>query len=105
MSDEEYEKWKAKYIAAVIRDGMEEFHCDHLSDKQMAELNPIIRNAVYFANHALDNYVNNEVAAHAVCHFSSQIPAYWEDPELPPFYVEASEKGLEKFYEDKNESC
>ena len=36
----------AKYVAMVIRNAMEEFHCKYLSDEQMKELNPIIRNAV-----------------------------------------------------------
>lgn len=33
-------------IAMHIRNKMEDFHCDHLSDDQMKELNPIIRKAV-----------------------------------------------------------
>jgi hypothetical protein len=33
----------SKYIAIVIRNAMEDFHCQHLSDAQMEELNPIIR--------------------------------------------------------------
>ena len=31
----------AKLIAAVVRNSMEDFHCKHLSDAQMKELNPI----------------------------------------------------------------
>lgn len=30
-----------------IRNEMEDFHCKHLSDAQMKELNPIIRQAIY----------------------------------------------------------
>jgi hypothetical protein len=37
----------AKYIAMVVRNAMEDLHCRRLSDEQMAELNPIIRNAIY----------------------------------------------------------
>lgn len=36
----------AMYIAMVVRNAMEDFHAKHLSDTQMAELNPIIRNAI-----------------------------------------------------------
>ena len=36
----------ASYIAMVIRNAMEDFHCEHLTDDQMKELNPIVRNAV-----------------------------------------------------------
>ena len=43
-----------KYIAIVVRNAMEDFHCKHLSDEQMKELNPIIRNAIYTALYAYD---------------------------------------------------
>ena len=42
-------QFHAKYAAIVVRNAMEEFHCKHLSDEQMEELNPIIRNAIYTA--------------------------------------------------------
>jgi len=28
-----------KYVAIVVRNAMEDFHCKHLSDEQMKELN------------------------------------------------------------------
>ena len=37
---------RAMYIAMVVRDAMENFHHKHLSDEQMKELNPTIRNAI-----------------------------------------------------------
>ena len=37
----------ARVIAMHVRNEMEEFHCQHLSDDQMKELNPIIRKAIY----------------------------------------------------------
>jgi hypothetical protein len=37
----------AEVIAMHVRNEMEEFHCQHLSDAQMKELNPIIRKAIY----------------------------------------------------------
>jgi len=43
-------RYYAKYIAMVIRNAMEDFHCRHLSDEQMAELNPIIRDAVLYGH-------------------------------------------------------
>jgi len=46
----------ARYMAIVIRNAMEDFHCEHLSDEQMKRLNPIIRNAVCTAFHAFQNY-------------------------------------------------
>lgn len=34
-------------MAIYIRNEMEDFHSAHLSDQQMQELNPIIRQAIY----------------------------------------------------------
>ena len=39
----------AKAIASVVRNQMEDFHYKYLSDEQMKELNPIIRNSIYTA--------------------------------------------------------
>ena len=47
------EKSVALYISMVVRNAMEDFHGKHLSDAQMKEINPIIRNAVYTALYAL----------------------------------------------------
>src|SRR5262245_60252351 len=43
----------AMYVAMVVRNALEDFHCRHLSDEQMKELNPLIRNAICTALHAL----------------------------------------------------
>ena len=32
----------AMYIAMAVRNAMEDYHCEHLSDEQMKELNPIV---------------------------------------------------------------
>lgn len=37
----------AKSVAYYVRNGIENFHVKYLSDKQMRELNPLIRNAIY----------------------------------------------------------
>lgn len=37
----------AKAIAAHVRNGIENFHCKYLSDDNMREINPRIRNAIY----------------------------------------------------------
>ena len=42
----------ARYIAMAVRNAMEDFHCKHLTDEQMQELNPIIRNGIYTALYA-----------------------------------------------------
>ncbi len=78
----------ANYIAMVIRNAMEDFHCAHLTDDQMKELNPIIRNAVCTALHAFNNYEKTDAAARFVDFNFCVIPKYWENPELLDDYVE-----------------
>jgi hypothetical protein len=72
----------AMYLASVVRNAMEDFHCQYLSDEQMKELNPIIRNAIYTALYARENY-NRSFAAQNFVDFSIRlIPDYWEEPTL-----------------------
>ena len=47
----------------VVRDAMEGFHCEHPTDDQTKELNPIIRNAICTALHAFNNYEQADAAA------------------------------------------
>jgi hypothetical protein len=82
----------AMYIAMVVRNAMEDFHSKHLSDKQMKELNPIIRNAIYTALHASDNYEKSNAAKKFVDFNINLIPGYWEQPNLLNDYLM-----LEKF--------
>jgi len=73
----EKENYFAKLIAAVVRNSMDDFHCKYLSDAQMKELNPIIRNAIYTALVKLDEQPE------AMCMiYEKYIPDYWEDCEL-----------------------
>ena len=71
----------ASYIAMVVRNAMEDFHCEHLTDDQMKELNPIVRNAVCTALHAFNDY-EKAAAARFVDYNFRMIPTYWESPEL-----------------------
>ena len=75
-------RYSAKYLAIVIRNAMEDFHHEHLSDEQMKELNPIIRNAIYTALYANENQQRSSKAKEYVRYHSSMIPKYWEEPEL-----------------------
>jgi len=72
----------AKYIAIVIRNSMEDFHSKYLTDEQMKELNPIIRNAVYTASYAFENMQRSEKAERYIRYHMSMIPSYWEDCEF-----------------------
>lgn len=69
--------FKAKAIAAYIRMYMEDFHHNHLSDEQMKELNPIIRNAIY--TFLADESDKNTIRISSVCRLN--LPPYWEDCE------------------------
>lgn len=65
----------AKTIAAVVRNAMEDFHVKYLTDEQMKELNPIIRNAIYTILKREDLLLN---------YFMVFVPEYWEDcKEIP----------------------
>ena len=82
----------ASYIAMVIRNAMEDFHCQHLNDDQMKELNPLIRNAICTALHAFNNYEHADAAARFVDYNFGMIPSYWEKPELLDGYVQMWER-------------
>jgi len=71
------EEYLAMLIAAVVRNAMENFHCKYLSDAQMKELNPIIRNAIFTALIKL-----NEDPVKMGAYYEKFIPDYWEDCEL-----------------------
>lgn len=63
---------------------LEDFHCQHLSDGQMAELSPIIRNAIYTAMYACHSEKHSKAATEVVSFHLISIPKYWEEPELLP---------------------
>jgi len=65
-------------IASYVRNEMEDFHCEHLSDEQMAQLNPIIRNAIGTAIYALTKYSENETCQSLIDHARRFVPHYWE---------------------------
>ncbi|HXB40060.1 MAG TPA: hypothetical protein VNZ49_05925 [Bacteroidia bacterium] len=71
-----------KIVAFSVRDQIEQFHIDHLSDAQMKELNPKIRNGIYDALFALTNYSKHKKAKDFVDLWNISIPDYWEDPKL-----------------------
>jgi len=76
---------------------MEDFHSKHLSDKQMKELNPIIRNAIATALYAMEHAEVNPLAKTYILYNCRMIPNYWEPPEL------SSEFSLDGFINDLRE--
>jgi hypothetical protein len=79
----------AMFLAMVVRNAMEDFHSQHLTDDQMRALNPIIRNALYTGRQALRHYERSEGARSFADFQKMLIPKYWEQPELLPDFVEA----------------
>ncbi|MBW4422755.1 MAG: hypothetical protein KME13_26850 [Myxacorys californica WJT36-NPBG1] len=75
-------KTLAMVIAIAVRNEIEDFHCKHLTDAQMKELNPLIRNAIATALYATRNYSEDEVSWEWVNFQMMLIPEYWEEPEL-----------------------
>ncbi len=74
-------------IAMQVRNSMEEFHCKYLSDDQMRELNPIVRNAIYQAirsSYLVRNGLNDDqhlVGLAEIHRWLVMVPNYWEPPE------------------------
>ena len=75
-------KNQSKFISIVIRNAMEDFHTNHLSDEQMKELNPLIRNAVYTALFTMQYCNDSARAREYIDEQIKMIPRYWEEPEL-----------------------
>jgi hypothetical protein len=72
---------------------MEDFHVAHLSDAQMKELNPIIRNAIFEVLTAFELFEQSDATATRFLHFLHlMIPDYWEPPQLTKEFVESWEK-------------
>jgi hypothetical protein len=84
----EEEKQFALFIAMVIRNAMEKFHHEHLTDGQMKELNPIVRNAVCTALHAFNHHSSEPAARRFIDFHMQMVPKYWEPPELLPGYID-----------------
>jgi hypothetical protein len=77
----------AKIIAMHVRNEMEDFHCRHLNDDQMKELNPIIRKSIYETLRKLyflkkGTKKQQLMAVQAIHHLLLLLPAYWDDPDL-----------------------
>jgi hypothetical protein len=74
---------------------MDDFHAEHLTDEQMAEINPLIRNAIYDVliwqhcgqDKSEDPKMRQE-CLNEIAWLLTSIPSYWEEPEHSKEYVE-----------------
>jgi len=64
-------------MAKYIRDKMEEFHCNNLTDDHMKEINQIIRTAIC---EFLMIEKNEDLWLRSVAYMVYGIPNYWEIP-------------------------
>lgn len=78
---------EAMFVSMVVRNAMEDFHAKHLSDAQMAELNPIIRNAVVSALDAFRKRDQHPGAALFYQFNKAMIPDFWEPPQFVDDYL------------------
>jgi hypothetical protein len=81
-NDQEALKLQTNLIAHAVRDELEDFHVKHLTDAQMKELNPLIRNAIYNSLFAMANVEKHEECAKIIEWHLMAIPPYWEAPKL-----------------------
>ncbi len=81
-NSDDFLKVAAAVTAMVVRNAMEDFHAEHLTDEQMAALNPIIRDAVYTALYAIQHGDAEPWCQRYFEHHLKMIPPYWEAPQL-----------------------
>ena len=84
----EPDKTLAVLIAMSVRNALEDFHVEHLSDQQMAQMNPIVRDAIATALHARTNALRHRAALKYLEFQNRLVPDYWEEPKLLDEYIE-----------------
>ena len=91
---------RALLIAMYVRNSIEDFHAEHLSDAQMKELNPLVRNAIYTALTCIVALENPEkhhaplmkAAQELMDYQAALLPNYWEPPEITEDFWELYEE-------------
>jgi hypothetical protein len=81
MRDDKLLQRVSKFVALEVRNAMEDFHVEHLSDSQMEKLNPIIRNGIYTGLFVLQHQKEYKLEEW-VALTERMIPNYWEEPVL-----------------------
>jgi len=82
----------ATIIAMAVRNGLEEIRGggidDSLTDRQMAKINPIVRDAVATTVHAYFAPKNDHRAARWLRFQAMLVPDYWERPRILDDYYD-----------------
>lgn len=93
-------------IAMHVRNEMEDFHAKYLSDAQMKELNPIIRQAIFdvvsLTNQPPKTKTDRRQAAQAINWLTMMIPDYWEIPEKTSGSLELPEERLNELFDGED---
>lgn len=95
-NDQDAIKLQTNVIAHAVRDELEDFHVKYLTDVQMKELNPLIRNAIHNILFAMANVEKHEECAKIVEWHIRAIPPYWETPVLNDHFRKADEEILNR---------
>jgi len=66
----------AMIVAHEVRNNIEDFHVAHLSDKQMKELNPLIREGIFNTLFAIANYDYDPMFKSFIMYHAASIPEY-----------------------------
>jgi len=69
-----------------VRNAMEDFHVEHLSDPEMKILNPIIRQALYEIVGIIEDDLDTPKGQVILGQLMAGIPEYWELPKDHPLY-------------------
>lgn len=82
LTDEQLEQ-RAMFLAMCVRNAIEDVHATGaISDLTMAEINPLIRNAIYTGLVAIDEFPMSRESVAFVQFTRALIPAYWEPPKI-----------------------
>jgi hypothetical protein len=71
-------------MAMLVRNALEDFHARHLTQRQMKELNQLIRYALYEAITQIEAMAGTPEGEEFLAWVVTRIPDYWEIPGRDP---------------------
>jgi hypothetical protein len=95
------ERHLAAVFAMHVRNALEDFHVQHLDDDQMAQLNPIVRDAILEVLVMLRHSADPQSPLHAnaelgLAFAANMVPSYWEPAELSKDFRIGMARGLDE---------